>query len=1019
MKNLNRKNNGGLAGVLTYVTASMRSRKGTSFINIVVMAVAVTVLFVFAFMSIHQCRQAEAALNSASATQITAKCNVSDTKEDIESKKFTDNVLKEIREIPEVAVAYPCVNLSVYISFNGKEVFTWGEGIIPDDPLTSSAAMAKGRGLKDNSALEVVITSALFNELVGTNEYDLFKDHISAWVTRIKGSREEKWEHEYKIVGIINSSDKIIYFPLDHMKRMNLWVAHSLDDNTVEGSVESLADLPLDSGRVFVEDSRGSLEKAKDKMENHFRVEYTEAFRYDQPVIDKGGLRFLVFPQENKMRDFQYTLPFDAKRQAVKAITLGASVAKGEPSPVSICAFKGSVGLSGLIGDNLSEQLTSAKDFTGLITSGCLQKIAPGAKLPITVSLDSGVFAVNLEITGVIEDEHFENTHIWVTSENFGLIVGRVRTQPVSLFLTKSREMVSGIKFSSSFGSSQDNFSISENVVRMKPRTTIKNSSEGTYGYITDGDEYQALLSFRGFKEGVSGALPINAEEGDSLVEIREVCQVEGELDDDPKISVQVASADEINSLGVNWGKVFSELSLSEGLASKSFEKDSVIIDGRTISLRKVAPFPDNTVLVKSGIISKNEVKSKGTYISTTDCELDYTSGYLVSANDQDTYEKSLLLAESQQCTVHLLNLPKSKSVICFNIESKDDPESLRSILSSKYFAFLEQAPNMQVELKPTNLFLPASFIGSYKDDRLQNGEPFKLLAGKWLSGAKGEIVLPLASVPSDKVDSLSSIIGTKINFLCERKVKRSVTEPPIRFECEVVGIVSGEKGVMDLERVKQVQRWQYAKIDFNRENNEFFSPISNYLSSGSPSAKIFAKTAMDVEPLVTILERRFGYDTVNSLGQRKEYEEMVRGYILLVGLIFMCTIVGGIITVASTSLLNTKTKLYEIGILRSHGVSTTYILALFLLEGAIIGFVAFVVAMLMTPVFVDMVQSLYEATGQESSSLDSSLFFQSDMIWLHGLGFVISVFFCLGGVLISAIWACRVPVVKALSSRQ
>ena len=192
------------------------------------------------------------------------------------------------------------------------------------------------------------------------------------------------------------------------------------------------------------------------------------------------------------------------------------------------------------------------------------------------------------------------------------------------------------------------------------------------------------------------------------------------------------------------------------------------------------------------------------------------------------------------------------------------------------------------------------------------------------------------------------------------------------------------------------------------------------YDKSGHESCKIYVKSVNDVRPAVSYIRNTLGYDTEDYLKDQERVRELGRILFFLVAMIVIGSVISGILNVLITTLMNTKTRIYEIGVLRAHGASNKFIKRIFFQLGLIMGVTSFIVAFSLTPLVIELISfSIKTGFSVELGKIMSVPFLSTDYWWLYVIGLVITVIFCLFGVFWSAMLACKTPIVKALISRE
>jgi ABC-type lipoprotein release transport system permease subunit len=130
---------------------------------------------------------------------------------------------------------------------------------------------------------------------------------------------------------------------------------------------------------------------------------------------------------------------------------------------------------------------------------------------------------------------------------------------------------------------------------------------------------------------------------------------------------------------------------------------------------------------------------------------------------------------------------------------------------------------------------------------------------------------------------------------------------------------------------------------------------------------------------------------------------------------VFGC-VLNAAITVWITTMMNVKSKTWEIGILRAHGVGDRDVLGIFGTQGLLVGAGAFAVA----AVAVWLLEPILRAGVSYAFSLKAGGVltgspFEPSLWWLPATVLAVSVGFSLVGVLLPAVFACRLSPVEAM----
>lgn len=131
------------------------------------------------------------------------------------------------------------------------------------------------------------------------------------------------------------------------------------------------------------------------------------------------------------------------------------------------------------------------------------------------------------------------------------------------------------------------------------------------------------------------------------------------------------------------------------------------------------------------------------------------------------------------------------------------------------------------------------------------------------------------------------------------------------------------------------------------------------------------------------------------------------------------CLVIAGI-NVSSTTMMRLEQKTYEVGLLRTHGVSSGEIITIFAVQGLVLGVVSSAVGF----AFVALVEPYLGALVGQTFRLPISTIVPGSFLstapwWLLVLAAGVGVGFSLVGVVIPALRVCRLTPVEALRRRE
>ena len=306
-------------------------------------------------------------------------------------------------------------------------------------------------------------------------------------------------------------------------------------------------------------------------------------------------------------------------------------------------------------------------------------------------------------------------------------------------------------------------------------------------------------------------------------------------------------------------------------------------------------------------------------------------------------------------------------------------------------------------------------------------------LSGGWLraEGGYDQVVLPRSvlggegdsepepgsAASSVSEDSFADVLGRAVHLVFERRVP-SGTER-LSIPVEVVGVAELDGARVPLELMARIQAWEQNRVVYNQAQGVFESPAEVALRNGWVRANLFAADVASVRPLVEEL-RAMGYHTEDRLAQQDNLRRLGRILVFVVGFFVLGCVLNASITVLVATMMNVKSKIFEIGILRAHGVRAKEVVGIFASQGLAIGAVSFLCACALValgePWLRDGVRQVF---GLDSGGLLAGSPFDGSLWWLSATALAISVLFSFGGVVLPAFFACRLAPVEALRRRE
>ncbi|MFA4871527.1 MAG: FtsX-like permease family protein [Patescibacteria group bacterium] len=1046
----------GAIKTLRYTISYIRFNFFAFLLNILTIGIAGISIMAFGYLAYAGYQEARSKLENSQTKKIIVSC-VADERLD-ETKRFNAKKIEEMKKLPWVVVAFERVCQNVYLNISGGDPkLSYIEGTIPHDPEIDPLSMEWGGGVSSQDSEEIVVTSSLLDELIrpamgrAGESRALRPEVIRLTVRRTAGNEEKDFRREYQLVGVLNSKIKKAFIPLRQAKYLEMWCGSKIDDMPVVGGKISQPEIEVKTGRLYVSSNISG--ETLDQAKKHFQIDLKEIFSYREPVIgDIGEMR--IFRKDNQafynadIAKLQSLLPNDVNIFSGNQVKATFRLEQREVKGAILQAFSlNDPRLRNLkMMDNKGIDTAITSLYSVVISKDLASRHLPyGLESQPDLVVEIGPFPVSLKIVGAsegyINDTPFDAL---CSLDTFNCLNLNVELKKFCLVVMTNRATAKRLKngdYPVKKGQTAKTFPIIEKKIktwdsdpssktvhsaagadRRDSATAQINSSNSSF----DAGDYCAIAALEGDRGSISKF--IKDHFNDPKVEVIELsvvgnCKV---LSGDKTREAEIAfcNPEEISHSQLPWAYRSYPLESGSGLASEEdFPSDySIGIGDTRLDLVKIDQvFPRGYILVgqkKMSVLLPGLQKLEAK--KSTDGE--YLPGFLdVTINNPVSYENVKAAIEGQGLIVKEVRVPKNIQVTCYQFSSlQPDGKISRQLISSLKAdrTFLDVCPEIKIEAAIGGLPLENkfSFIGSYVDDRIKTNIPVKL--GGWLTGSSpNEVMLPEKMLANTSKDP-KNLIGESVTLIFERQVKRSYGEPTLDVKCAVAGITTDDHGYLPLDLVKRAYLWQTGRLPYNERSGTFVSSENLYDKSGHESCKIYVRNIADVRPAVNYLRQDLGYDTEDYLKDQERIRELGRILTFLVMMIVVGNVISGILNVVITTLMNTKTRIYEIGILRAHGASNRLIKRIFFQLGLMMGFASFAVAFAAAPLVIELIAfSIKKAFSVELTRIMSVPFISFDYWWLHLLGLLITVLFCVFGVFWSALLACKTPIVKALIS--
>jgi hypothetical protein len=260
-------------------------------------------------------------------------------------------------------------------------------------------------------------------------------------------------------------------------------------------------------------------------------------------------------------------------------------------------------------------------------------------------------------------------------------------------------------------------------------------------------------------------------------------------------------------------------------------------------------------------------------------------------------------------------------------------------------------------------------------------------------------------------------LVGTSVPVRFRRSLGGA--NETLTLSLAVAGVTDGSRGYIPMRLAADATLWQQGKMVFSETRRAFVSPEDLALRAGHVRCTVFADSADSVAAVVKALEKR-GYKTENHLADQEALQWLGRILVFVVGFFVTGCVLNAAITVWITTMMNVKSKTWEIGILRAHGVGNADVLATFATQGLLVGTAAFACAAALVWLLEPLLRTLVcHAFALKGGGVLTGSPFDASLWWLPAIVLTVSVGFSLIGVLMPAIFACRLTPVEAMRRRE
>lgn len=289
-----------------------------------------------------------------------------------------------------------------------------------------------------------------------------------------------------------------------------------------------------------------------------------------------------------------------------------------------------------------------------------------------------------------------------------------------------------------------------------------------------------------------------------------------------------------------------------------------------------------------------------------------------------------------------------------------------------------------------------------------------RLTAGTWLTAnAERQIVLPHERVAGHP----DLVPGRSIPVRFRQPI--ALGGETMTMTLSLVGVTEGTEAVIPLALATKIERWQRGKCVFDEKRQIFETPRELAQRAGFVRARFYASDPEKVAAVVADLQA-LGYRTDDRLAEQQGLRRLGRLLVFVIGFFVFGCVFNSAITMWISTLMNVKSKTWEIGILRANGAGSGWILAVFGAQGLLVGMAAYAVAAGLVAALEPALRSgVCQVFGHRQGLILSRSPFDLTLWWLPVLVLVVSLGCSLLGVLFPAGFACRLSPVEALRRRE
>jgi hypothetical protein len=268
-----------------YSVSDLRHRWMTAAMNVVAVGISVVYVLVLGFYaaSTHQYQQRLVEEAGPAEKIVLTTPHASDIEQ-----WFGPSRIEEIRRMPGVDCAFPCVELSGRVSLDDREPTPVTlESTAPGDPTTSPLRMSWGGSVEAGPGDQAVLGQTLFEKLGGVLTTDgPVPDRLIVCIERSRSRVPEIHRQTVAVVGLLrHQPDDRIHLPAELAASLDRWVSHRLDCLNPHGSPTAGLVVPFCDAYVPEEGVGRVVGDCRSLGVTAERVGAVEIYVPDQPVM--------------------------------------------------------------------------------------------------------------------------------------------------------------------------------------------------------------------------------------------------------------------------------------------------------------------------------------------------------------------------------------------------------------------------------------------------------------------------------------------------------------------------------------------------------------------------------------------------------------------------------------------------------------------------------------------------------------------------------------------------------------